>query len=337
MAPPALVVVTGATGFIALHCIAHLLRQGYRVRGTVRRAEGTRVVRDAVASVAASATQLEVCTADLLADEGWDAALAGAEGVLHTATPVPTRMARRDDRLEAAAVEGTRRVVAAATDAGATRVVVTSSIAAVMAGASRTPGRVFTEADWSRLDAPMPAYSRAKTLAEREAWARAASSGVAGAPEVVALNPAFVIGPPLGGVRNASNELVRVLIERRVPAVPRLLFPLVDVRDVADAHLRALTVPEAAGERFLLAAGEYWYEDLASDLRAAGYAVPTRVVPDWIVRTIGLFHPTVRFGAQGLGWSYRINSDKAREGLGWQPRPVHESLLDTADALRRRP
>ncbi len=337
MAPPALVVVTGATGFIALHCIARLLAQGYRVRGTVRRAEGMRLVRDALAGVASSATPLELCRSDLLADEGWADALAGADAVLHTATPVPTRMAARDDRLEAAAVEGTRRVLRAATDAGATRVVVTSSIAAVTAGATRTPGRVFTEADWSRLDTPMPAYSRAKTLAERAAWACAASSGVAGAPEVVALNPAFVIGPPHGGVRNASNELVRVLVERRVPAVPRLLFPLVDVRDVADAHVRALTVPEAAGERFLLAAGEYWYEDLARELRAAGYAVPTRVVPDWIVRTIGLFHPTVRFGAQGLGWAYRIASDKARARLGWQPRPVRESLLDTAAALRRRP
>lgn len=329
------VTVTGATGFIALHCIAQLLEAGYHVRGTVRTLDRADHVRRALGGTT-SLDRLALCTASLTEDAGWDAAVAGSRFVLHTASPLPRRQPRDEAELVTPARDGTLRVLRAATRAGVARVVVTSSVAAVVAGHPRRADRVFTEDDWSDLAASMPPYSRSKTLAEQAAWDYVAQHPVGDRPELVAINPSFVLGPSLSGADNASNEIVRKLLARELPGVPRLMFSMVDVRDVADAHLRAMTLPAAAGRRFIVNEGEYWYADVARRLREAGHPVPTRVVPDWAVRVVSWFDPTVRLVVDRLGRESRVSSARARDVLGWRTRDITETLRDTAHSIASR-
>jgi len=328
------VTVTGATGFIALHCIAQLLAAGYHVRGTVRDAARAEEVRKALSDVH-GVERLQLVPASLLADEGWAAAMRGSRFVLHTASPVPARQPRDESEVVAPARDGTLRVLSAASAAGVERVVVTSSIAAVLSGHPRT-ARTFTEDDWSDLAGAMPAYSRSKTLAEQAAWSFVAQQPPERRLELVTINPAFVIGPSRSGVRNASNEIVRKLVARELPGVPRLMFSLVDVRDVADAHVRAMTMPGAAGQRFIVSEGEYWYVEIARMLAEAGHAVPTRVVPDWVVRVVGWFDPTVRLVVDRLGHASYVSAARARAVLGWTTRDMRETLRETADRLTAR-
>lgn len=306
------------------------------MRGTVRSASRQNDLRRGLAGVAGVEDRLALCVADLTSDDGWREAMDGATFVLHTASPLPARAPRPGDDLIGPARDGTLRVLRAASAAGVTRVVVTSSIAAIVSGVSREPGRVFTEHDWSNLDGVMRRYSRGKTLAERAAW-----DYVAGLPadrrlEFTTVNPSFVLGPSLSGSDNMSNELVRKLVDREVPGLPRLMLPLVDVRDVAHAHLLAMTSPRAAGERFIVSEGDYWYIALARALKTEGYDVPTRVVPNWLVRVLGWFDPSVRLVAEDLGRELHVSADKAKRVLGWQPRGLQEMVGDTARAITER-
>lgn len=330
------VTVTGASGFIAQHCVQRLLEEGYRVRGTLRRLDRQDDVRKALARVSGVDTRLEFCEADLTGDAGWAEAIAGSTFVLHTASPVPARRPAHEDDVIVPARDGTLRVLRAAAAAGVTRVVVTSSVAAVLSGVERGRARLFTEADWSDLQSPMPAYSRSKTLAERAAWAFIDALPAGQRMELATVNPSFVLGPSVSGGGNASNEIVRKVLHREVPGLPRLMLPVVDVRDVAQLHLLAMTSPAAAGERFIASEGDYWYAEIVRVLAAAGYDVPTRIVPNWLVRVIAVFDPTVRMVAGQLGIECHVSSAKARRVLGWQTRSLRETMIDTAQDLMPR-
>lgn len=335
---PPLVVVTGGTGFIAQHCIQQLLRQGYRVRTTVRDLAREQPLRRVLANDEDQSSRLSFQAADLTKDQGWAAALEDAVHLLHTACPVPATPPKDKSQVIGPAVDGTRRVLDAAAQAGVRRVVYTSSVAAVLSGVERRPDAVFTEADWSNPDATLSAYAKGKTLAERAAWELQAALPESRRFELCAINPVYVVGPSLDGHPNASNEIVRKLVHRELPALPRLYFPLVDVRDVATAHLLAMTNPRAAGERFILCAHDVWYTDIAAVLRAGGHRVPTLGMPDWLVHVLSWFSGTVRRVIPGLGWAFHASSEKARRLLGWTPRGLQETVLETAaDILRRRP
>ena len=274
-APPKsdLVAVTGASGFIALHCIRQLLEHGFAVRGTLRDLSKERQVREWLAPLPDGA-ELSFVEADLTHDEGWPDVVSGVRYLMHVASPVPKAPPKDEEDIIEPAREGTLRALRAATVAGVRRVVLTSSAAAVMSGYDWTDERVFDEDDWSDLSGGMGAYERSKTLAERAAWDFVAQLAPEEAFELVCLNPVYVLGPSLSGIENASNEIVGKLLRRDMPGVPRLHFGLVDVRDVAAAHVSALTSEQAAGERFLLSAEPMWMKEIASTLDEAGYRVP---------------------------------------------------------------
>ena len=330
------VTVTGASGFIAQHCVKQLLEAGFRVRGTLRTLDRQDDVRKALADVPGADTRLDFCEADLIRDAGWAEAMAGSTFVLHTASPVPARRPAHEDDVIVPARDGTLRVLRAAVTAGVARVVVTSSVAAVMSGVARGRDRVFTEADWSDLGGRMPAYSRSKTLAERAAWAFVDALPAGQRMELATVNPSFVLGPSVSGGGNASNEIVRKVLHREVPGLPRLMLPVVDVRDVAALHLLAMTSPAAAGKRFIASEGDYWYAELVRVLADAGYDVPTRIVPNWLVRVIAVFDPTVRMVVGQLGIECHVSSAEARRLLGWQTRSLRETMIDTAQDLMPR-
>jgi len=336
MASKGLVLVTGGSGYIAGYCILRLISEGWRVRTTVRNLDREAAVRRALGQAAQSPHALSFCAADLMADAGWAEAVAGADYVLHVASPLPPADPRDDDEVVRPAREGTLRVLRAARDAGVKRVVVTSSTAAVSYGyGART--QPDTEAQWSdpsnRKDTSP--YVRSKILAERAAWAFMQAEG--GAMQMATVNPSGVLGPVLGSDFSTSIEIVKKLLDGSFPGCPRMGWPLVDVRDVADLHVRAMTHPDAAGERFL-AAGEFlWFKDLARILKQrmpkAAARAPTFQLPNWAVRLAAVFDPTTRSVLFELDKPRPVSTEKARRLLGWSTRPAADMIADCAQSL----
>ena len=331
---PMTVLVTGASGYIAMHCILQLLQQGYKVRGTLRSPAREENLRATFAGHVDVGDRLEFVTADLLSDDMWPEAVAGCHFVLHVASP--TSEPKDEDEAIIPARDGTLRVLRAAAGAGLPRVVMTSSVAAVYRGLEPQQ-KVFTEDDWSNADLPIGAYSKSKTLAERAAWDFVENLPAGNGLELVAINPSYVIGPLLDEHQPDSVQIVAKLMRRDVPGCPKLGFNLVDVRDVATAHLLAMRAPQAAGKRFICAAEHYWYREIALVLdkhfAARGYRIPTRSLPTFLTRLIALFDTDVKRVAPALGQRTRMSSQRLRSTLNWTPRPVEEAIVDTAESL----
>jgi len=335
--PRGLVVVTGGSGYIAGYCIAQLLNDGWRVRTTVRNLELVDEVRSAIGKIAANSSTIEFVAADLNSDTGWADAVGGADYLLHVASPVPVVEPERDDELVRTARDGTLRVLAAARYAGVKRVVITSSISAIIFGRG-VRKKPFTEKDWTdetNRDDSSPS-DRSKTIAERAAWAWLAGEG--GGIELVTVNPSLVLGPVLGSDYSASVEAVRKLLDGSIPALPRFGSSVVDVRDIATLHLLAMTAPSAAGQRFIGSGDFYWMADIAKILKEGlgdkARKVPTRSIPDILLRMVAVFDPVARGRLYELGKQRRVSSEKARRMLGWTTRPIQETILDTARSLQ---
>lgn len=329
------VLVTGGSGFIGAHTIAQLLAAGHQVRTTVRQAAREQDVR---AMLSAGLDRLSFFVADLGSDAGWSEAIAGCDYVLHIASPLPTRAPKHEDELIVPAREGTLRVLRAARDAGVKRVVLTSSFAAI--GYGHKPQEApFTESSWSDVRGPVSAYVKSKTLAERAAWKFMAYES--GSLELSVVNPVVVLGPVLGRDFSASIQVVRQLLNGAVPGCPRLCFGIVDVRDVAELHIRCMTHPAARGERFLATAGDFLpllaiARVLQARMGAAARRVPARQLPDWLVRLGARFSPTVKQMLPELGKIKNGTHEKARRLLGWQPRPAEVAIIASAESLIQR-
>jgi nucleoside-diphosphate-sugar epimerase len=311
------VLVTGGSGYVGTQLIAALLRGGTPVRATVRSLDREAAVRTAVRRGDAEDAGLEVVTADLTSDEGWPAALDGCAEVYHVASPMI--QPKDPDDLLVPAREGTVRVLRAARDAGARRVVLTSSFAAV--GYTPKPSAEYTEDDWTDPDTPgLPLYPRAKTIAERAAWDFIEHQG--GDTQLVVVNPTFILGPTLTTEVRSSLQRTKMMLDGTMPVVPRQRFGVADVRDVADLHILAMAAPEAAGKRFLaLADGP-----TISFLRMA------RILRDRL-GPLAERVPTEEAPGDELP-DLVIHNDRAKSLLGWKPRPMETTIVETAESLR---
>jgi len=333
------ILVTGGSGFIGSHSILQLLAAGHDVRTTVRNLKRETDVRAMLKEGDSEpGDRLSFIAADLEHDAGWSEAVAGCEYVLHVASPFPPSIPRHEDELIVPARDGALRVLRASRDAGVKRVVLTSSFAAIGYGHKQreTP---FDETNWTDPDGDdVQAYAKSKTLAERAAWDFVANEG--GDLELSVVNPVGVFGPVLGPDYSISILLVQRLMDGAMPGCPRLYFGVVDVRDVADLHIRAMTHPAAGGERFLAVAGDFMsIQDIARVLKgrlgASAKRVPTLQLPNWLVRIAAMRDPAVKLILPELGKMKNSTNEKARRLLGWAPRSNEECILATAESLVR--
>ena len=334
------ILVTGGSGFIGGHCILQLLTAGHRVRTTVRSLGREPEVRALLKSGGADpGGSLSFIAADLTADAGWAQAVESCDFVLHVASPFPSGVPKHEDELIVPAREGAIRVLRAARTGGVKRVVLTSSFAAI--GYGHGPrSTTFDETSWTNPEGgDVSAYAKSKTLAERAAWDFIDREG--GGLELSVVNPVGVFGPVLGPDTSTSIIIVQRLMDGAMPGVPKMRFGVVDARDVADLHLRAMTDPRAKGERFLSVAGDFmWFREIAETLKARtgalGKRVPTRELPNWLVRLAAtLLDPALKQIVPELGKSRNATSAKAKRLLGWSPRSREDALAATAVSLAR--
>jgi nucleoside-diphosphate-sugar epimerase len=333
----ATVLVTGGTGFVGVHCIVQLLAAGHDVRTTMRNPKREGEVRAMVERGGVSADgRLRFFVADLEKDDGWSDAVGGCEYVLHVASPFPEHIPKHEDELIRPAREGALRVLRVARDAGIKRVVLTSSFAAVGYGQPDKDGP-FDETSWTNPDGPgvMP-YVKSKTLAERAAWDFVEKEGKA--LELSVVNPVGILGPTLGKDLSTSILIVQRMLGGMLPGCPKAWFGIVDVRDVADLHLRAMTDPKAKGERFICVSGDFMSvmeiaDVLRSQMAEVAKKVPRRELPNFVVRLASLFDPAVKQIVPELGRRKNATNAKARTLLGWSPRSREEAIVSTAKSL----
>lgn len=332
MTSKGLVLVTGASGYIAGAIIQQLAAEGWSLRGTVRspaRHGGL------AASLGLTAAQLPLFAADLQSDAGWAEAVAGCDYVMHIASPLPATTPQSAQDLIGPARDGALRALRFARDAGVKRLVMTSSVAAICYG--RDDGKsTFDEGDWTDPDHPDSyPYVQSKTIAERAARAFMAQEG--GGLEFVTINPSLVVGPVNGPDFSTSIEAISQLLGGKLPGCPRLGFAVVDVRDVAAAHVAAMTGADLNGERFIVAGPFLWMTEIAAILKrrlgARARRVPTRSLPDWLVRLSSLFNPAVRSVLTELGRTRNCDTSHVRAKLAWTPRNAEDSIVECAESL----
>jgi dihydroflavonol-4-reductase len=331
-----LVVVTGASGFIAKHIVLQLLNLGYSVRATVRSPSREAELRAAMSQHADAGTSVErllsFALLDLEQDQGWDEALAGADALIHTASPFPLVQPKNEDDVVRPAVDGTLRALRAAKRANVSRIVLTSSGLAVLL--AKPNGKLrLDESDWSSPDDPRATpYAKSKILAEKAAWTFVEAEP---AIELTVINPGFVIGAPLDRSFGTSLRVIQRLLESKDPMLPRFGFPIVDVRDVARMHVACLALPETAGKRYLGGDEFLWFPEMAEILQSAfsNRHIVTRQAPNFVIRLLALFDSEIRTIVPNLDQRTEVTADRARRDLGMSFRPAEEAVVSAGRFL----
>ena len=326
------VLVTGATGYIGLHCIHQLLNQGYAVNGSVRSPERKDEIFQALQNHNTSTENLNIFTFDLNDDEGWDEGMEGCDYLLHVASPIALEN-HDEDFFVKPAVAGVNRAMKFAKKHNVKKVVLTSSVAAIYE--TMESKSYYDENDWSDPENPaISHYSKSKTLAERAAWEFVENENHPF--ELAVINPALVIGPSLSGDLGESNKAIEMVATGKMPVAVPLQFGYVDVRDVAAAHILAMQNPASNGERFALAEKDLWYGDVAKVLRDNGFdKAPTLAVPVWLAKILAIFSKELKLAVPYLGRLRSVkNTSKAKDILGWNPRPAEESIVQIAQQIQ---
>ena len=330
------VLVTGGTGFVGIHTILQLLQKDYHVKTTVRNLNRTNEVIEMLKEAGIKEFEnLEFVEADLTTDKNWDVAVKDCKYVLHVASPFPAVEPKNPNDLIIPAKEGTLHVLRAAKNEGVKRVVMTSSFGAI--GYSIDPkNHTFTEKDWTDPGSKNTAYIKSKTLAELTAWDFIKKEG--GTLELTVINPVGIFGPVLGKDFSSSIQMVEQLLNGKMPATPNVSFGIVDVRDVADIHIKAMTNPDAKGQRFLATSdSSISLPEIAKILHSQpnefSKKVTTKVLPDWLVKILAIFKPELKQVASQLGKVKVLSNEKAKKVLDWQPRSKESIITETANSL----
>ncbi|MAD67367.1 MAG: aldehyde reductase [Porticoccaceae bacterium] len=326
------VLVTGATGFIGLHCIKQLLDRGYSVNGTLRSQDRQAEVLDSLERNNTPTRHLSLFEVDLNRDSGWDSAIRDCNYVLHVASPF-VLTDEDEDFFVKPAVEGVQRALKFSKKHNVKKVILTSSFAAIHETLNDRQ-ESFDEEDWSNPNKPgISFYAKSKTMAELAAWEFMEMEN----PDfsLAVINPVLVMGPSLTKDVGTSNSLVKNMINGSVPGTPKIHIGIVDVRDVASVHILAMESSSADGERIIVSEKELWVHEVAAILRDAGFNKTPKVeFPKWLMKVVALFRKDLALMVPMIGKRRDVSSSKARELLGWKPMKAELSIIDTAQQLK---
>ena len=325
------ILVTGANGFIAKHIILELLKNNYKVRGTVRNISFSETIKSDIKKYFDSSFDIEFFKASLDSDKGWDEAVSGCDVILHTASPFPKKKPQNESDLINPAKEGTLRVLNAAKQNLVERVIITSSNAAVYDGNKHLTE--FDEKNWTNINVKgVSAYTKSKTIAERAAWDFVVKNPLI---KLSTINPVLVWGPAIGNHSNSTSLIIcRMLMNKEMPMIPRMKVPLVDVRDVAKAHISSIENDNSIGNRFLLCENTYWMKDISLKMKKMGYNSPIIVAPDFVIKFLSNFDSTLKEASSKLGYDYSIKSNQAKNILSFDPIKVEKTIEDTCIYLQ---
>ena len=326
------VFVSGGSGYIALHCIAKLIKKGYFVKTSIRSINRKQEIIDSISKVVDCNQKLEFCQLDLLKDDGWDDALIGCKYVLHTASPVSLLLSNNPDDLIEPAVNGLERCLNSAIKNNVKRFVMTSSFSAIGAGSKEEE---LDDTNWTDLNnLNISPYDISKTMAEKFLWEYVSKLDKSKNIEVCSVNPVIVVGPSLSKDVGVSNTVVKKLLDGSTPMVPRFGVHLVDVKDVADMHIEAMINPKAAGKRFLLSSESLWFKDISNILRSYNFdKAPKFTAPNLLVKILAIFDKELKIVLFYLGFKNKLNSNNAKKILKWKPKKVNQAIIDTAKQL----
>jgi len=333
-----LVLVTSASGFIATHIIKQLQEGNYKVRGVLPNLEDEEKIKHLHNLCPEAENKLELIQADTSKSEAWEEPIKDVQYVIHVISPFPKTNSKDDNELVQPAVDETLAVLKACVAAKSVkRVLMTSSTAAVLSHSDvGGESKVYNEDDWSD-PAKLDPYGKCKTLAEKAAWEYVKELSDEEKIELTVINPSYVMGPVLPGTRCFSSEVVKVLLERDIPVVPKLNFSIVDVRDVAAAHVKAMTNEEAAGKRFIVNASDMWMKDIAQillkEFKSQGYNVPTINCPNFVLHLRSLYDKTVKKFLPQVGKVLKLDNARMKETLQITPRENKETIIDMAYSL----
>mgnify|MGYP001201409244 CR=1 FL=1 len=320
------VLVTGANGYIAKHIILELYKKNYCVKGSVRDLKYSTEIKSDLEKHLGKKIEMEFCQLSLNSDQGWEDAVMGCDTILHTASPFPSKAPKSENDLILPAKEGTLRLLRAALNQSITRVVITSSNAAVYDGNKHISD--FDEKVWTNIDANgVSAYTKSKTIAEKAAWEFVSNNPTI---QLTSINPVLVWGPGIGNhLGSASLKIYKMLMNREMPMLPRMKAPLVDVRDVAKAHVEAIQNSQSVGNRFLLCENTYWMKDISLKMKSVGLNPPTSIAPDFLIKFLSLFDTTLKEAVSKLGYDYSIDTSQAKKILKFNPISIEDTLKDT--------
>ena len=320
------ILVTGANGYIAKHIILELYKRNYFVKGTLRDLTNSKTIKNDIEKHIGREIQINFVQVSLDSDYGWNEAVEGCDAIIHTASPFPIKNPENENDLILPAKDGTLRVLNAAKRKKIDRIILTSSNAAVYDGNSKI--LKFNENIWTNINSKgVSAYTKSKTIAEKSAWDFASSNTNI---KLTTINPVLVWGPGVGNHKNsASLNIFKMLIDRKIPMIPKIKVPLVDVRDVAKAHVDSIENANSIGKRFLLCENTFWMKDITLKMRSLGLNPPTLVAPNFLIKFLALFNSTLKVTTTKLGYNYSIDSSQAKEVIGFDPIPLDKTLEDT--------
>lgn len=320
--------LTGISGYIAMHCAKELLKRDYHINATVRNLDKVEDIKNALSALSLDVNKIQFFQADLLSDDNWEDAMADCEYVMHVASPYPLNQPKDESVLIKPAVEGTERVVSLAIKNNVKKIVLTSSVVAVSVGHTK---KEYSEEDWSFADKPIAAYAKSKTLAEKKAWELIKNADTD--TKLTVINPSGVIGPSLTSEISSTQLIIAGLMNGKIPVNLPIHIGYVDVRDVASAHIKALENPNSDGERIILSNTELWHKDVSKILKEGGYKAPWLTVSVPVAKFLANVVPALKGAKRFLGKDMVKNSTKAEDILGISYIDIKKSILDDAKSL----
>ena len=328
------VLVTGASGYIASYCIKVLLEKGFKVKASVRDLKKVDIVKKSLVDTSNN-ENIEFCELNLLNDYGWNKALKDCDYLMHIASPCVIKEPKKESEIILPAVEGTLRALRSVNESKIKKVVLTSSIGAMLYGNKK---EICEPTDWTNISSYVGSYIKSKTMAEKAAWDYYKS--IINPPfSFTTINPGMVFGPVINGnLDGVSKNMIINLIKGKYPVLPDIYFSVVDVRDVAKIHVESLLNMESNNKRLIVTSGKSIpFLEISRTLKKIGFdKCPTNLIPSSLIRFLAFFNKDMRISSMMIEKGFfDVDISSTTSIFNWTPIPLEKTLVDMTKSLEK--